>query len=176
MRKDSSGFPHFSFTDAGGRCQGLHQDANLESNRSKADTPQGGCRKSSASKCTCGRPMQPGKLSYDILMGTLHQRGPAHGLQVEIVRFRTDAKSVGDVIVERAADLVAAAVVRHLCLSIPSHSCQCATGVMGVLTWQLSWRSLSSVNSGCKSLAGSFSRTVPSYSGYSWAAAFGSRS
>ena len=32
-------------------------------------------------------------------------------MQVEIVRFRTDAKSVGDVIVERAASLKAAAVV-----------------------------------------------------------------
>ena len=32
-------------------------------------------------------------------------------MQVEIVRFRTDAKSVGDVIVERAATLGAAAVV-----------------------------------------------------------------
>ena len=50
---------------------------------------------------------------------------------MEIVRFRTDAKSVGDVIVERAADLNAAAVVRHLCPSFPLHSCWCATGVMG---------------------------------------------
>jgi len=33
-------------------------------------------------------------------------------LQVEIVRFRTDAKSVGDVIIERAGTLGAAAVVR----------------------------------------------------------------
>ncbi len=39
-------------------------------------------------------------------------------LQVEIVRFRTDAKSVGDVIIERAATLGAAAVVRKA-LSIP---------------------------------------------------------
>lgn len=38
-------------------------------------------------------------------------------LQVEIVRFRTDAKSVGDVIVERAATLSAAAVVRDLLLA-----------------------------------------------------------
>ena len=34
-------------------------------------------------------------------------------LQVEIVRFRTDTTSVGQVIVERAATLDAAAVVRR---------------------------------------------------------------
>ncbi|CAK0783728.1 hypothetical protein CVIRNUC_006927 [Coccomyxa viridis] len=43
------------------------------------------------------------------ILSLIDQKQTPH--KVEIVRFRTDAKSVGDVIVERAADLNAAAVV-----------------------------------------------------------------
>ena len=41
-----------------------------------------------------------------------------HGLQVEIVRFRTDTEAVGTVISERAATLCAAAVVSIFFISV----------------------------------------------------------